>query len=548
MKNYFLLISGLIILLFNTKGMAQHKAPTQAEMERFMHNMTADSTDRWEYSSVHFFNEPYAQQDLKFDVWIKQHLIDKIHYFFSYRNKGNVLSAQLYNTESLELATTSITPATANQYQYRVVTNDSVELVPWTTPSVFRSNKFTSYAYLGKFNCRRKTIILTIAEKNNKNNKSVYVYNSDDIPPVQINSMMVQYPTGLSAKNASDWKKGFGILSVKNAESINLNIENTSQNELYHVYLKRESAGKDSIVSIGNNWERNFTSPDPGMYISGILFSKPGKYTIIIRPEITAGYKKQIIIGSEVRAHFTVLPGPITLSLKTVEFIIVILLTTGGFMFMMYRRQQKRKLAREAQNRQIVTLQLQSVRAQLNPHFIFNALAGIQNLINKNAIEDANKYLSRFARLTRNVLDEGHKDLISIEQEISLLDDYLQMEQTRFGFKFNITVSKDVDKQIEIPAMLIQPFAENAVKHGISSLKDKGMVTINIDEIGADITLTIHDNGKGFNKPAGTGKGIKLCEERIALLNSIYKKSTILLHIGTSDEGTTITIHLKNWL
>ncbi|MGF7081242.1 sensor histidine kinase [Mucilaginibacter sp. UYCu711] len=548
MKKYFLSIAGLIVLLFNQNGVAQHKAPTQAEMERFMHNMTADSTDKWEYSSVHFFNEPYAQQDLKFDVWIKQHLIDKIHYFFSYRNNGNVLSAQLYNTESVELATTSITRATATRYRYRVVTNDSVELVPWTTPSVFRSNKFTSYAFLGKFDCKHKTITLIIAEKNNKSNKSFYVYNSDDIPPVKISSMCIQYPTGLRAKNASDWNKGFGILSVKNAESINLNIVNTSQNELYHVYLKRESGGKDSIVSIGNNWERNFSSPDPEMYISGVLFSKPGKYTIIIRPEITAGYKQQIIIGSEVRAHFTVLPGPITLSLKTVEFIIVILLTTGGFMFMMYRRKQRQKLAREAQSKQIAMLQLQSVRAQLNPHFIFNALAGIQNLINKNEIEDANKYLTRFARLTRNVLDEGHKDLISIEQEISLLDDYLQMEQTRFGFKFNINVANNVDKQIEIPAMLIQPFAENAVKHGMSSLKDKGLVSIVIDEIDTDIVLTIHDNGKGFNKPAGTGKGIKLCEERIALLNSIYKKSTILLQIETGNEGTTITINLKSWL
>ncbi|MBC7401494.1 MAG: histidine kinase [Mucilaginibacter sp.] len=548
MKKYFLFIAGLIVLLFNQNGVAQHKAPTQAEMERFMHNMTADSTDRWEYSSVHFFNEPYAQQDLKFDVWIKQHLIDKIHYFFSYRNKGNVLSAQLYNTESLELATTSITPANANKYQYRVVINDSVELLPWTTPSVFRSNKFTTYAYLGKFNCKHKTLKLIIAEKGNKRNESTFIYNSDDIPPVKINNLFVQYPTGLSGTSVSDRQKGFGILSVKNAESINLNIESTSQNELYHVYLKRESTGKDSITAIGNNWEHNFSSLDPEVYISGLLFSKPGRYTIIIRPETTAGYKQQIIIGREVRVRFTVLPGPVRISVKTVELIIVILLTTGGFMFMMYRRQQRQKLAREAQNKQIATLQLQSVRAQLNPHFIFNALAGIQNLINKNAVEDANKYLTRFARLTRNVLDEGHRDLVSIEQEISLLDDYLQMEQTRFGFRFNINVANNVDKQIEIPAMLIQPFAENAVKHGISSLKDKGIISINIDEVDTDITLTIHDNGKGFNKPAGAGKGIKLCEERIALLNSIYKKSTILLRIETRDEGTTITIHLKNWL
>lgn len=547
MKKYFLFIAGLIILLFNPKGMAQHFAPTPAEMKRFMHNMTEDSADKWSYSGFSFINE-HAPEAPKFDVWVKTRLIDNVHYFYSYHFNGNTLSAQLYNAAELELAATSITAANAAQYQYRVINSDSVELVPWTTPSVFRSNKFTSYAYLGKFNCRRKTIILTIVEKNNKKNRSVYVYNSDDIPSAKISSMMVQYPTGLSGQSPSDWKKGFGILAVKNAESINLNIFSTSQNELYHVYIKRESDGKQTIVPVGNKWEHDFSSPDPGMHISNYYFNEPGKYTIIIRPEITAGYEKPMIIGAETTAHFTVFPGPITVSVKTVELIVLILLTTGGFMFMMYRRQQKQKLAREAQNKQIATLQLQSVRAQLNPHFIFNALAGIQNLINKNAIEDANKYLTRFARLTRNVLDDGQKDLISIEQEISLLDDYLQMEQTRFGFKFTITVTKDVDQQIEIPAMLLQPFVENAIKHGISALKSKGLVTVGIAKNNSDILLTVHDNGKGFKSEQSGGMGIKLCRDRIALFNSIYKNTTILLHIKPGTEGTLITIELKNWL
>ncbi len=322
-------------------------------------------------------------------------------------------------------------------------------------------------------------------------------------------------------------------------------IKNGKRSYNYKVSLKKETAeNKDSINlgEVNNNYNLNKE-----------FWKTPGKYKITFTPKIHrhGGSPVYLLRNLDTSISFTVLP-PLdvkrVISEKTVAYIILILLTTGGFMFMMYRRRQQQKLAREAQNKQIATLQLQSVRAQLNPQFIFNALAGIQNLINKNAREDANKYLSRFARLTRNVLDEGHQDLISIEQEVSLLDDYMQMEQTRFGFQFSINVAKNVDRQIEIPAMLVQPFAENAVKHGISSLKDKGMVTINIEEIGADITLTIHDNGKGFDKPAGAGKGIKLCEERMALLNSIYKKSTILLQIETRDEGTTITIHLKNWL
>jgi hypothetical protein len=547
MKKYFLFIAGLIISLCNSRSMAQHIAPTEADMKRFMHNMSDDSADRWSYSGFSFFNEG-APKAPKFDVWIKAHSIDKIYHFFGFSFKGDILSAQLYNAAELELATTSITPANATQYQYRVVTNDSLELVPWTTPSVFKSNKFTSYAYLGKFNCRRKTIMLMIAKKNDRSNKSVYVYNSDDLPPVKIRAMFVEYPTGLSAKNKSDWNKGFGILSAKNPEGINLDIEGISQNELYHVYIKRESYGKETFFSVGNNWEHNFNSPFPSIRISSSFFNKPGKYTIIIRPEMAAGYNNPVIIGEEARAYFTVYPGPVTLSLKTVEFIILIILTTGGFMFMMYRRKQKQKLEREARDKQIATLQLQSVRAQLNPHFIFNALAGVQNLMNKNEVENANKYLARFARLTRNILDEGQKELTTIDHETAMLTDYLQMEQMRFGFKFSIDIEHDIDRQIEIPAMLLQPFIENAVKHGVSNLKNEGVITVSIIKKGDDIVLSVQDNGKGFIVKQPDGMGIKLCEERIKLLNSIYKNTGILLHINPDSKGTLITIELKNWL
>jgi LytS/YehU family sensor histidine kinase len=168
--------------------------------------------------------------------------------------------------------------------------------------------------------------------------------------------------------------------------------------------------------------------------------------------------------------------------------------------------------------------------------------------MNKNEVENANKYLARFARLTRNVLDEGQKELTPIAQEVKLLTDYLEMEQMRFGFKFDINVGDNVDQQIEIPAMLLQPFAENAVKHGISALKGDGLITVNINQTANDITLKITDNGGGFSKSSTPGMGIKLCEERIRLLNTVYKNSTILLHINPTNKGTTVTIELKNWL
>ena len=178
---------------------------------------------------------------------------------------------------------------------------------------------------------------------------------------------------------------------------------------------------------------------------------------------------------------------------------------------------------------------------------MFNALAGIQNLINKNEIDLANKYLARFARLTRNVLDDGNKELTSIEHETDLLNDYLQMEQMRFGFQFKIDID-DIDQQIEIPAMLLQPFAENAVKHGVSTLKEKGLIRVSIIKSEANLVITISDNGNGFSNVKAAGLGTKLSEERVALLNRIYKNTAILLNTNTGANGTTVTIELKNWL
>jgi LytS/YehU family sensor histidine kinase len=169
--------------------------------------------------------------------------------------------------------------------------------------------------------------------------------------------------------------------------------------------------------------------------------------------------------------------------------------------------------------------------------------------MNKNEVENANKYLSKFARLTRNILDDGNKELTTIEREVSLLNDYLQMEQMRFGFKFNIEINEqEIDQQIEIPAMLLQPFAENAVKHGVSALKEKGSISIIITKTGSTLVFVVKDNGKGFGATNGTGMGLKLCEDRITLLNQVYKNTNILLHTASNSNGTLITIELQNWL
>ncbi|MEO8887224.1 MAG: histidine kinase [Mucilaginibacter sp.] len=540
MKKYLFIIICLTVLIPGNIVFAQFSKHLP-DVQNTMFNM---ASDKWLYTSG---REYIPNFDPDFDVWVKVRSVNKRDYILrpSFSQKDTV-NYDLYNVQEIQLASTAITRQNASNFKYNVRTDTGEELVPWSTPTVFKADN-TPYAYLGKFNCRHKTIILTIEEvKNGKKRWAVYSYNDDNKRAARITRVMVEYLP--DSASVPDWKKGFTIWPGNNLKGIIIGIGQLDQITLYHVSIIRKFDGKEETTAIGNGWEHQLLAMDGYiMHINSAFFSKPGEYTLVIKPETNFDWPDTRLlttIGRTAEVHFTVLPGPTTIPLNTAIFIIVAILVAALRLYFYLRRKQK--IA--TQGKQIAMLQLQSVRSQLNPHFIFNALAGIQNLMNKNEVENANKYLTRFARLTRNVLDDGQKELTSIEHEISLLTDYLEMEQMRFGFKFKIDVVEGVDQQIEIPAMLLQPFVENAVKHGISALKGEGLITVNINKTDNDILLKVTDNGPGFSKTPTTGMGIKLCEERIKLFNSIYKNTTILLHINSTSIGTIITIELKNWL
>ena len=133
-----------------------------------------------------------------------------------------------------------------------------------------------------------------------------------------------------------------------------------------------------------------------------------------------------------------------------------------------YYSRVKGKQKKERNRRRIRELELRAIRSQMNPHFIFNALSSIQNLINRSANQEANEYLIDFSRLLRKVLATSEKKLVSLSDEIEQLQLYLKLEQLRFPFSYSLAVGKNIEPDaIEIPGMLIQPFVENAVKHGM---------------------------------------------------------------------------------
>jgi len=124
------------------------------------------------------------------------------------------------------------------------------------------------------------------------------------------------------------------------------------------------------------------------------------------------------------------------------------------------------------------------------------------------------------------------------------------MEQLRFGFKYEINHSENLDlNNIEIPSMLLQPFVENAVKHGISQKATDGNIMITFIKQANDLVLTVTDNGNGFDtEKKSNGLGLPLSESRIALLNSIYKENHFTLAIQSNTNGTKVSLTLTDWL
>ncbi|MEZ4987463.1 MAG: histidine kinase [Saprospiraceae bacterium] len=195
---------------------------------------------------------------------------------------------------------------------------------------------------------------------------------------------------------------------------------------------------------------------------------------------------------------------------QTVWFraLISLLFVTTLFYFTHRKLQQERyQLQQEkALNKRMAELELNALRAQMNPHFVFNALGAIQYYIQTHEVETADEYLTKFAALMRKYLESSREQLIPLEQELTLLQHYTDLEMMRFEgvFRTHIQASKAVkQKNAYIPSMLIQPFVENAINHGLCERRDsKGQLSIIFDTHGTNLRCVIEDNGIG-RKNAG---------------------------------------------
>ncbi|MFI5151235.1 MAG: histidine kinase [Bacteroidia bacterium] len=244
----------------------------------------------------------------------------------------------------------------------------------------------------------------------------------------------------------------------------------------------------------------------------------------------------------------------------------VLYITAGALLILLffgaliYRIQLKKKkgIERAEVNRKIADLKLMALKAQMNPHFIFNCIASIQHFIWKNNPEDADRYLSKFSKLMRNVLMNSSQEYIGLQTEIQTLELYIELERLRFSSKFELsmTFEEEMDlKALQVPPMIIQPYVENAIWHGLMHLQEKtGMLNIRMKMRGNFLICLIEDNGIGRKKSMEIRRvkkhrsvGLSITKERLETLNSLHKNNLGVVITDNYDEnglasGTTVEI------
>jgi LytS/YehU family sensor histidine kinase len=207
------------------------------------------------------------------------------------------------------------------------------------------------------------------------------------------------------------------------------------------------------------------------------------------------------------------------------------------------RRNNEKLKSEKIQNKlqqQTVMLEMHILRAQMNPHFIFNCLNAINHFILKNEMETASNYLISFSRLVRLVLNNSRQSLITIEEELSMMRLYLDLEKVRFNnaFDYNIHIEKDLDiTSLNMPPLIIQPFVENAVWHGLMHKDDPGFLSISIRTNNNILICEITDNGIGRKRAyefksksveIKKSMGIEITKKRLELLNGSFEPSSFI--------------------
>lgn len=305
------------------------------------------------------------------------------------------------------------------------------------------------------------------------------------------------------------------------------------------------------IVQLGTSRVINYTNVPPGNYTLKVIASNnDGVWN-------KTGFELKITIIPPFWATWWF------------KAIVVLVFIAAVFLFFKLRenRIRKEQARQTAINKQIAEIRMTALRGQMNPHFIFNSLNSIQHFITIRDKEEALNYLSKFSKLIRKILENSRENTVSVSNELQLLELYIQLEQLRFSNKFDYHISIDERIDIEnseIPPLIIQPYIENAILHGLINKDGKGDLWLSLERNNGLLVCKIEDNGIGRTRAQEIEQakvsrhkslGIKVTEERISGLFELldYKMEVVtedLFEIKQASEktaqpaGTRVTISI----
>lgn len=319
----------------------------------------------------------------------------------------------------------------------------------------------------------------------------------------------IRSASGILARCFSGHLEGPDVPYNKNSLSVSFNLM-----ELFRAgsanYRYKLEGGENAWKEIGHQNSLNLTNMSPGNYL------------LRIQARLSSG-----VWMSESSYGFTV-QNP---WYRSTWFFLGLMLALSALIWLSYRWRLNTVRKEAGLKQKLSELQLSSLRSQMNPHFIFNSLNSIQRFILQRDTRQASNYLNQFAQLMRSILDHSHEQEVSLHSEIELLNNYIQLEQLRFEGKFNYLLETNPDintLDTFIPGMILQPFIENAIWHGLMNKEGEGQLSIRFSRRGQMLECQIEDNGIGRKASSeikanqGTtyiSRGMQITKARMEALN-----------------------------
>jgi tetratricopeptide (TPR) repeat protein len=369
-----------------------------------------------------------------------------------------------------------------------------------------------------------------------------------------VNSQSINYKIGRALVEKEDYKGAIPFLenSIKDADANNdLIVKKDATRKLSEVYAsvgdydKALSNYQDYVTLVDTLYNRKEQEITRATRFATRMADNKNRIASLEKDralndsKIELRFKEQLLVEEENRNQLVLI-----YSLSGGIFLMCI------FAYLLFKNNKQQKLANNL-------LALKSMRSQMNPHFIFNALNSVNSFIAVNDERNANRYLSEFSVLMRSVLENSDEDFISLPKELELLELYLKLEHNRFKEKFDYEIAVDNSIKLEefsIPPMLLQPYIENAIWHGLRYKEEKGSLEISVKPVDSEsISVIIKDDGVGRkrsielktkNQLKQKSKGMSTIQNRIAILNDMYQDRIDVQVSDAFEDGTGTKVEL----